>query len=250
MSAPAAPTAGTTSGMPPRRNAALAAAVASLLAGCSAGTGDFGRPVASLADQMQAALPAPLRPPGPPFAPDTLTMAEHEARDRLWHFRQTVPALPPTSATARFNAIADHIAGDIALIAALQPLRAEVAGKTAIRAGALAGLTQAEEKAQAHVGRVSADNALLFADFCRLAGSRARAFRVQLETQVLIAPEVAAIPAERRLLALEARVSEVCAGQGVAGPGEFGPWADAPAVKGRTQTGRRPIAGHPLVRKV
>lgn len=231
---PARCTAGAPSGTRPHLTAALLVAVASSLAGCGSPTGDFGRPVADplvtlkqtvLARRDSIRQVLELDDPATTNTIDTvaqpvvqaramqgafLTLPEAELRRRIWHFRQPLRSWRETSAIARDNAIADRLAEDHDLLRAALDLRPDIAERDRMRRAAVAADPTTTAAERANVAAVALENTALFGELCRRSQQRAAWYRSQLARQFIAAPEAAAVTAERRLIAFEATLSEVC----------------------------------------
>jgi hypothetical protein len=257
---PALVTAGSDSGKAPHRRLALVVALASLLFGCGSPTGDFGRPkpdplvslkknilatrdsvtgFVGLAREDDGSGPEAERHTSRPDRArgDGLTLPEQELRRRLAHFRSALGPWRETSAIARFNALADRAAEDDALLAEALALRPIIADRQRTRAGGLRLLSQAGPHAGSDSRATDAENRRLFVELCRRARQRAHWLRRELETQLIGAPEIEAVPAERRLLALEVRIAEGCAGGEPASP--------AAAMRHRSRPAAPSAAGNP-----
>ena len=194
---------------------ALLLAAASTLTGCASRTGDFGRPspTASSASRFVAehtpdfpALYADIT------APDIdLTEAERELVRRMWHFRNPVAKWPQAGPTARANAIADAVAADHENYRNAVNLLPVVGDKDRIRREAMGAFPAIPDKIQSRASEQIAANAAMRVELCQLAMARAARYRADLETLVVAAPENEVVPAERRLLVLEADLMTGCA---------------------------------------
>ncbi|MCA0423476.1 MAG: hypothetical protein LCH61_09155 [Proteobacteria bacterium] len=225
---PALQKAGATGGKSPHSRAALLIAVTSLLAGCAAPAGDFGRPRATA--PLFGSIPEKIARWKGEAGPEIgQTLPEDNLLNRLPHFRQTEPALPPEP-VARANALADRIAIDHALSEEITALRPDLAEKARIRAGARAAFGAAHPKAAAMGADRDAMDAALLAEHCRRLSERTAANRSALEELVLVAPEVAVVGAERQLIALEEWLPVFCGGTPYARPA---PHPAAPGAKRR-----------------